>query len=537
MSSNIKMKTSKKKTKKEVVELPIPIPEEQDFNLKSLEEKKELESNFEPVITLDKESEIIIESENTEDLEAEFNKLLNGEESEEKPDKNKVVKSFARYKLPEEYKKEPVKHTEEYLGPYGTQWRHDKQKDDVLDKIHIKRTKQLEKLMSIEYPEQRSEGWFKMRNDKITASDGGNVIGANKNESQYKFLLKKTVGAPFLSNEFCYHGKKYEQIATMVYENRMNVKVEEFGLCGHPKYDFLGASPDGIVSKYKLDGEHLTNQVGKMLEIKCPLKREIQKTGEIKDNICPIYYWIQVQLQLECCDLDECDFWQCQILEYRDRQEFINDTDPKEPFRSKSSGHEKGAVIQLIPLDKCNDVKNGKYFDVIWDSAIWIYPPDIEMTPYEVDQWIVETVQNIGKNKEYRDYVLDKVLYWKLETSHNVTIERDVKWFEDNLPDLDKAWKQVEYFRKNKDKTDLLVSFIDSLTMKSNTKIMKFVEELMKTDLTDEYKQKMNDIIKKNNISKEESMKKKLEKKLSDKKNYTNFMFYEDVLIEVKDNE
>ena len=73
--------------------------------------------------------------------------------------------------------------------------------------------------------------------------------------------------------------------------------------------------------------------------------------------------------------------------------------------------------------------------------------------------------------------------------------------------------------------------------MKSNTKIMKFVDELMATELTDEYKQKMNEIIQKNTSYKEKQKKKKLDKKLSDKKNYTNYMFYEDVLIEVKENE
>ena len=91
----------------------------------------------------------------------------------------------------------------------------------------------------------------------------------------------------------------------------MNVSTSEFGLIGHPKYSFLGASPDRICNHYKLDGIHKSKYVGRMLEIKCPLVRKIKMSGPIVDNICPIYYWIQVQLQLECCDLEECDFWQC----------------------------------------------------------------------------------------------------------------------------------------------------------------------------------------------------------------------------------
>ena len=33
-----------------------------------------------------------------------------------------------------------------------------------------------------------------------------------------------------------------------------------------------------------------------------------------------------MQGQLEVCDLDECDFWQCEILEYDDREDFVLDT-------------------------------------------------------------------------------------------------------------------------------------------------------------------------------------------------------------------
>ena len=81
-------------------------------------------------------------------------------------------------------------------------------------------------------------------------------------------------------------------------------------------------------------------------------------SGEIIDNICPVYYWIQTQLQLECCDLEECDFWQAEIKEYSSRLEFIDDTDPCEPFRSKTTGFEKGCIIQLLPKSKMTDVRN-----------------------------------------------------------------------------------------------------------------------------------------------------------------------------------
>jgi len=480
-----------------------------------------------------KEKEIEKQIQNTDDnlddddLEREFQKMLDSLTPKATPSISTNDSSRIKYKIPEEIKFNPIKMTSEEYGPYGTQWVHDEQTDDILGDDEIRRSNQLDALMSIVYPEQRSEAWFKMRNDKITASDGGTVVGINKNEPQYKFILKKVVGAPFQSNEFCYHGKKYEKIATMVYENRMNVKVEEFGLVGHPTIDHLGASPDGIIGKYKLDGKHLTKFVGRMLEIKCPLVRKIKMDGDIKDNICPIYYWAQVQLQLQCCLLDECDFWQCELIEYRNRQDFINDTNPDEPFRSLTNGNEKGCLIQLIPMDRVKDVKDGKYLEVIYDTASFIYPPSIEMSPHDLDQWVLETIQNLSSNPLYKDYVLDKVIYWRIGTNKSVTIYRDDKWFDENKPILEKHWKQVEYFRNNQEKTKILTDFIDSLLVKSNTKIMNIIDDIMNNPIDSRVIKNILKSTADNKIKKEESIKRK-----ADKESLALYM-YDDILAKV----
>ena len=364
--------------------------------------------------------------------------------------------------------------------PHPSQWIHDIQEHDELDEIHARRTQTVEYLASIEYPEQRSAGWFKMRESCITASDGGTAIGVNKYEPQFKFILKKVVGAPFNSNKFCYHGKKFEKVATMIYEYRANVQTLEFGLVIHKQHKFLGASPDGIVGAYKHNGEHRTNMVGRMLEIKCPLARDIKQTGEIKDHICPIYYWVQVQLQLECCDLDECDFWQCKLFEYDSRDDFINDTNNREPYRSKTSGFEKGCLIQMIPKDMADVLKdrsNQKYLDVIWDKAAFIYPDSIEMTPLECDTWTKQKISTL--ETDYPGYVFDKVIYWRLDKSSCVLIERDTVWFANNLPILRKIWDSVEYYRANSDMTAIMLEYIESLNVKSNKKIMNVINDLI----------------------------------------------------------
>ena len=348
----------------------------------------------------------------------------------------------SNYSYPKEPRCEYKKPTGFQLDPCGEQWIHDKQVDDPMTSKLKRRQKIYNELAAMEYPEQRSKQWFTMREGAITASDGGCVMNENHHEEPYKFILKKLGKSPFINNEFVHHGKKYEQIATMIYEYRMNVKVTEFGLVVHKNYPFIAASPDGIVSLYKLDGKHITKYVGRMLEIKCPYRRYIQHTGEIKGGIVPDYYWVQVQQQLECCDLEECDFWQCKLEEYASRQDFIDDTDENEPFRSVETSFEKGCVIQLLPRSKYKafsmesrddngnevyDSNHDEYLQNMYAHTKYIYPPKIEMSPYECDQWVIEMLQTL--EDDYPGYCFDGVIYWKLIRSGCVTVNRDREWF------------------------------------------------------------------------------------------------------------
>lgn len=372
-----------------------------------------------------------------------------------------------------------IQYTEPEYGPFGSQWAGDNQTDDVPTPEVLVKREVFDVLRAIISPAQRSEGWFAKRDGAITASDGGCVLGVNKYEPAYKFLLKKVLGSDFTGNEACYNGKKYENIATMIYGYRSNVQIDEFGLLIHPKYSFLGASPDGIVNHYKLDGIHKTNSVGTMLEIKCPLSREIKTSGSVLE-ICPEYYWVQVQLQLECCDLDVCDFWQCKLYEYESRSEWLADTSPTEPYRSAKSNFEKGCVIQLLPLKKIDAVASYKYNSVVYNDSIFIYPPKVEMSPYECDVWVSEQMAQIHENPAYADYYMDRVIYWRLEKSSCLPIKRDRAWFEANLPKLREMWDYVEYFRAHRDDMSIITRYIESLSQKRNEKIMGFVKLLYK---------------------------------------------------------
>jgi putative phage-type endonuclease len=335
--------------------------------------------------------------------------------------------------------------------PRTNHWIHDDQiDDDISDESIKRRTDIFNKISSVEYPAQRSPEWYAQRDQKITASDIGLCLGDDHHNMIHFFLVKK-FRETFSNNVHTYHGKKLETIATMIYEYRMNVTVNEFGLCHHPKYSFLGASPDGIVSHYKKDGKHKTNLVGRMLEIKCPTKRKIKITGKEKGDICPAYYWDQVQIQLETCDLDECDFWQCSIREYDNEEEFIKDTNIDEPFRSLKNNQEKGCLIQILPTNKFIKHIPGEntedYNKLVWGDAKFIYPDSIEMSPYDCKIWLENTINNLSNT--HPGYTYDRSIYWNLTFSHCQLIKRNRDWFKESIGTLDKMWSRVVFIRNN----------------------------------------------------------------------------------------
>ena len=335
---------------------------------------------------------------------------------------------------------------------------------------------QYEKLINLPQPAQKSKEWFDMRNNMLTASNGGAAIGESHYNTIKETILDKVgLGKKFKENKFVYHGKKYEKIAIMIYEMIYNTKIGEFGLIQHPIIKHLGASPDGISMSLTLDGQP-NKLLGRMLEIKCPPSRVIQNKGKIKGDICPDYYWIQVQLQLECCDLPECDFWQCHLIEYKSESEFINDlvdtnvhsenqiksqneltiieNDPSKVYIDKRI--RKGAIIELLPKDRSKIPSDER---VEWYGK-YIYPPTVLMSPTEYKKWTQDTIANL--NTLYpeltSEYKFSKVVYWKLELSHNELITRQIDWFEQHKKQYKMFWDRVLYYRDHKDEAieDLL---------------------------------------------------------------------------------
>lgn len=134
---------------------------------------------------------------------------------------------------------------------------------------------------------QRTRQWFRDREGRLTGSTFGAACGIapTSRAEQWRRLTKRTF---FEGNAATDHGEKYEPEAIKAYERETGSQVELVGFIPHPRYDWLGASPDGLVGKPG------------MLEVKCPYI-------DIYHAVPP-YYMCQMQGQMEVCDREWVDF-------------------------------------------------------------------------------------------------------------------------------------------------------------------------------------------------------------------------------------
>ena len=285
-------------------------------------------------------------------------------------------------------------------------------------------------------PEQRTPEWYDMRYNMVTASDAATVITKLENVSSSE-LKKITLHKAFKSkkdlirtkilrddvfkgNKYTQHGQIFEEVASLIYQKRENTYIIEFGLIKHPTISIIGASPDGI-TKNKI-----------MIEIKAPYSRVI-------NGLVPSNYWIQMQLQLEVCDLETCHFVEIKSEMYNSDIDYYNDINSTDKLLT-SDGLEKGIIIRC---------KNNNS-----DKNIYLYPHiDIYKNFDLLEDWKQKTYDY---NKNIYDEV--EIKYWKITKYMCTVVERDRNWFKSNLNKFYDFWKEVDYYKNNSDEFNKLIS-------------------------------------------------------------------------------
>jgi putative phage-type endonuclease len=293
----------------------------------------------------------------------------------------------------------------------------------------------LEKINNIEQPAQKTPEWYDFRNNLLTASNAYKIFEsqAQQNSLIYeKCITKNHDNNNHVNTESSLHwGQKYEPLSILIYETIYKTKIKEYGCLRHNKYSFLGASPDGI------NVDLSSNRFGRLLEIKNIVNREI--TGIPKKE-----YWIQMQLQMETFDIDECDFLETKFIEYTDEIEFLRDSDDN-IFISRE-GERKGITLF--------------FSDSISGKPIYVYS-DMNMSYQEFDIWSNAKIEEILKENEH--YIWIKQIYWKLNEISCVLVKRNKFWFENMIPIMSHFWEiikkeRIDGFEHRKPKSRNVIS-------------------------------------------------------------------------------
>ena len=275
--------------------------------------------------------------------------------------------------------------------------------------------KSLDHLTVAEPHEQRSVEWYEFRHNLFTAS---NIWKLFSSECQYNSLVYEKC-QPLKTSCECggfgtnniysaaHWGVKYEDVSAEIYKMKTGAELMELGCIPHPKYSFLGASPDGIVKN--------SPNKGRMLEIKNPVNRKI--TGIPSEA-----YWIQMQIQMEVCDLDACDFVETEFKEYTDETEFWEEDGVNEPIH-------KGVLLRC--LDPGGTMS--PHYE--------LYPIQQELTRENIHLWMETKIQE--KNSQHPIQFSYDLLYWRLNVYSCVTVLRNKIWFAFALPMIREAWNVV----------------------------------------------------------------------------------------------
>ena len=142
---------------------------------------------------------------------------------------------------------------------------------------------------------QGSPEWLAQRAGRITGSRVAAALGLDKYKTRddlMREMVREHFNAEreFLGNEATEHGNKHEDDAIDLYEQQTGNGIKYTGQHIHPDYDWLAASPDGLVGD---DG---------LIEVKCPFRATYTTAAEVP------HYVEQMQLQMAVTGRKWCDF-------------------------------------------------------------------------------------------------------------------------------------------------------------------------------------------------------------------------------------
>jgi putative phage-type endonuclease len=279
---------------------------------------------------------------------------------------------------------------------------------------HEERLAKVNRIKSLPQIEQRTQAWYDNYKSVLTASEFSGLFSSAKKRKD--MIMSKACPPPLEGKSFRLAcptdeitaigwGIRFENVVKQIIEYKDHSSIYEPGRLHHPTNPRLAASPDGIIDK-STHKQH----VGRLVEIKCPYTRTIG--GEI-----PFDYWIQMQVQMEVCDLDECEYIEVDIHSKRPNKEYLD----------MSGNKIRGFVYvckQVVEEDQPFDYKY-VYSDILKDKE------------EHKDPQIPE------------GYTFIEKVPWSMTKWHRKIVHRDREWFEATKPWQDAFWNDVDRVKNN----------------------------------------------------------------------------------------
>jgi putative phage-type endonuclease len=251
--------------------------------------------------------------------------------------------------------------------------------------------------------DQRTDAWHAKRSEMITASEVTKAFAAATPSGKRELLLRKLEGPKVEGGGpigACLWGTQFEPLAKKIYGDMQGgAEIVDTSCVQHPFHRFLGASPDGIV----LTKDPLDYRWGKLVEFKCPISRPFTQNSPIPDA-----YYHQMQMQMECCNVDECDYVEMQFKTVP--KSVWNDSES--PYKGVMAVYDNGTIEHMD--DEADFVS--------WKSSL--------------------------AGDEFR------VMFWILNNIRIENVPRDPLWMKTHLDELKAFWAIVEECRKDPTKID-----------------------------------------------------------------------------------
>jgi putative phage-type endonuclease len=252
--------------------------------------------------------------------------------------------------------------------------------------------------------DQRSDSWHLRRSEMMTASEITKAFKTASPSARKELLMRKLEGPKPAGDNgpiaACVWGTQFEPLAKEIYGDiQGGAEIVDTTCVVHPIFKFLGASPDGIVlTKDKLD-----YRWGKLVEFKCPISRKFTQDTPIPDA-----YYHQMQMQMECCNIDECDYVEMQFK-----------TSGRTEWTASDSPY-KGVMV-------------------IYDNGNVVYKPKDE----DPDTWKAKI-----EGDEHR------IVWWYLGNIRIQNVPRDPRWLADHIQEFKDFWDMVLDCRRNPSKIE-----------------------------------------------------------------------------------